>query len=268
MLSRDLSQNQLHILPKSHVQHLIRLVQNHHVHMIQLDGMPAHMVHHTSGGSNNNLDSPETADLPADILAAVDGKHFNALHVFGNPADLLRRLHGQLPGGAQDNGLQFPQIRINLLQGRNAESSRLARARLGLSDNVLPLEQTGNRLFLNGGQLVKSHFSDGPHNALIQKGFNIRQTVLSVCPFCASAAFLTGPFRVPAAFPASPFQVPAAFLTGSFRVPAAFLTASFRIRCSSLAFFPALRNLSSVLRYLYISILFRHSRSTCSFPFP
>ena len=47
-----------------------------------------------------------------------------------------------------------------------------------------PGEQTGNRLFLNGGQLVKSHFSDGPHNALIQKGFNIRQTVLSGCPFC------------------------------------------------------------------------------------
>ena len=57
MFSGNLSQNQLHILSEAHVQHFICLVQHHHGNLVQLNRMAAHMIHHTSRRSHNNLHS-------------------------------------------------------------------------------------------------------------------------------------------------------------------------------------------------------------------
>ena len=105
MLSGDLTKDQLHILTEAHVEHLIRFIQYHHVHQIQLNGASAHMVHDTSRGSHDNLHAPQSRDLTADILSAVDRQHLNAVHVFCDLPQFFRCLDRQFSGGAQDNGL-------------------------------------------------------------------------------------------------------------------------------------------------------------------
>ena len=55
MLSRNLAQNQLHILAEAHVQHLVRLVQHYHIDIIQLYGAPPHVVHDTPRRAHDNL---------------------------------------------------------------------------------------------------------------------------------------------------------------------------------------------------------------------
>ena len=168
----NLAQYQLHVLPEAHVQHLVRFVQHYHVHIVQLDRAAAHMIHHAPRGSHDDLYVPQPLDLLADLLAAVHGKNFDAMHKFRNVPDFLRRLHGQLSGRAQDDGLQLPEVRVYLLQGGYGKGRRLAGSRLGLSDDVLAVQQVGNGLHLNRRQLLKSHLPDRAHDALIQKGLD------------------------------------------------------------------------------------------------
>ena len=173
----NLTQNQLHVLPEAHVQHLVRLVQNHHVHIVQFHGAPAHMIHYAPRRSHDDLHALQAVDLPDDILSAIYGKHLNAMHIFCDLSQLLRRLHGQLSGGTQNHRLKLLQIRIDLLQGRNTECRRLTGSGLGLSDDIVPVQKVRNCHFLNGGKLLESHFPNGPHNPLVQKGLYEGQTV-------------------------------------------------------------------------------------------
>ena len=76
VLIGNLAQNQFHIFPKSHVQHFVCLVQHHHVHMIQLNGVTAHVIHHPSRGTHNNLCTLQSVNLFADFLSSVNGKYF------------------------------------------------------------------------------------------------------------------------------------------------------------------------------------------------
>ena len=169
MLTRDLSQDQLHILPESHIQHLIRFVQNHHVHMVQLNGVASHMIHHPSRRAHNDLGAPQSGDLLPDLLSSVHRKHLNAMHIPGDAANLIRRLHCQFSGGTENNGLEAAKLRVYLLQGGDGKSGCLSRSRLGLSYDVFSFQQIGNGLYLNGGKLLKTHFTDCPHDPLIQQ---------------------------------------------------------------------------------------------------
>ncbi len=139
MLSRNLPQNQLHILPEAHIQHFVRLVQHHSIHIIQPDGMPAHMIHHPARRAHDDLYSSETDYLSADLLSTVDGKHLDPMHIFRYLPQLVRRLDSQLSGRAEDNTLQLPQLRINLLQQWNPKCRRFPRTGLRLPDHIMAL---------------------------------------------------------------------------------------------------------------------------------
>ncbi len=180
MFTGNLSQYQLHVLPESHVKHLVRLIQHHHIHMIQLDGMPPHMVHHAPGGTHYNLCAPQPGNLPAYLLPSVNRKHLDTVHIFRDTADLVCRLHRQFPGRAQDNGLQASEFGIYLLQCRDGKCRRLSRSRLCLSYDVFPLQQIRDRLYLDGRKLLKSHLPDGTHDSFVQKRLYGRQAVRPV----------------------------------------------------------------------------------------
>ena len=105
MLSRDLSQDQLHVLTEAHVQHFVRFVQYHHVDQIQFDRISAHVIHDTSRSAYDDLHAPQTRDLAADVLSAVYGKHFDPVHIFCYFTQFFRCLDRQFSGRAQDDRL-------------------------------------------------------------------------------------------------------------------------------------------------------------------
>ena len=140
MLFRHIRQHGFNILPEAHVKHLVRFVQHNHFYFRGFNRVPSQMVHHTSRRSNDNLNSlGKGSYLFSDILTAIDRKHLHAVHVFGQPSNLLRRLHGKLSGGAQDNPLRSFDFRIDFLYHGNGKGSRLSRACLRLSDDILSL---------------------------------------------------------------------------------------------------------------------------------
>ena len=98
MLAGDLTKDQLHILSETHVQHLIRFIQYHHVHQIQLNGASAHVIHDASRGSHDDLHAPQSCDLTTDILSTVNGKHLDAMHVFSDFPQFFRGLDCQFSG--------------------------------------------------------------------------------------------------------------------------------------------------------------------------
>ena len=168
VFSRNLPENQLHILAEAHIQHFIRLVQHDRVHVVQLDRMTTHMVHHPSGGSHNDLHAAQPCDLPADLLSTVNGKHLDAVHILRHFAKLLRRLDRQLPCRTKNDRLKLAQLRIGLLQNRYSERRRLSRAGLRLPDNILSRQQKRDRLLLNRGERLKAHLLYRTHDPLIQ----------------------------------------------------------------------------------------------------
>ena len=171
MLSRNLPQNQLHILPEAHIQHFVRLVQHHSIHIIQPDGMPAHMIHHPARRAHDDLYSSETDYLSADLLSPVDGKHLDPMHIFRYLPQLVRRLDSQLSGRAEDNTLQLPQLRINLLQQWNPKCRRFPRPGLCLADYILSVQQTGDRLLLYGRKIFKSHLLNRTKDPFVYQFF-------------------------------------------------------------------------------------------------
>ena len=90
--------------------------------------------------------------LPLDRLAAIDAanRHIAAL------AELLE-LHDdlldELAGGGQDDGLRAARPRLHHLDQGNPERGRLAGARLGLPDDVQPVEGLRDECGLDGGGL-------------------------------------------------------------------------------------------------------------------
>ena len=73
MLLWHILQNGLNVLPESHIQHFICFIQYDHANFPGLDCMPAHMIHHTSRCSHNNLyTAAQRSDLSVNILAAIN----------------------------------------------------------------------------------------------------------------------------------------------------------------------------------------------------
>ena len=88
----------------------------------------------------------------------------------------IRYLDGQLTGGEQNQspaGLgrtEFSRIQKEL-QYRQGECRRLSRSRLGDSQQVLALEQAGDRLFLDGSGLFVAYGTDRTLQGVCQGEF-------------------------------------------------------------------------------------------------
>ena len=137
---RGVLQDGFDILPKAHVQHLIRLIQHHCVNPVHFDGVAAHMIHDSSRRAHNDLDTAlQGTDLLVDVLAAVHRKQLDAVGVSGNLANFPGHLNGQLPGGTEDQRLQMLIRRVDLLQYRNGKGCRFTGAGLSLPDNIKAL---------------------------------------------------------------------------------------------------------------------------------
>ncbi len=165
---RNVFQNCLNILAESHVEHFVRLVKHHGVHILAADRFSAEVIHHTSRRPDNNLYSAfQGPDLTGNLLSAVYRQNPDSVHVFGQPADLVGHLDGQLPGRGENQHLCFGTVNINFLKNRNTEGSCLSGSCLGLSDYVHAGHHDGDCLALNRGRLLKSHLLDGPENLRI-----------------------------------------------------------------------------------------------------
>ncbi len=111
--------------------------------------MARDQVEHASDGADDDV--PATAQLRllrADRRAAEDRDDVDAA-ARAVRAQRLRHLDAQLARRRQHERLHLAVARVDVLDDRQAERGRLARARLRLPDHVAAFEQRRDRLLLD-----------------------------------------------------------------------------------------------------------------------
>ena len=169
----NITQNGFDILAEAHREHFVRLIEYHHLHVVQKQGMTAHMIHQTSRRADNNLcTAPEQPDLPLDVLSAVNRRRADAFGMRREATNLITRLYSQFAGGTNHQCLHtLAMLPRNHLNGGNRKGSGFARAGLRLPDHVSATEQQRNGLGLNGGCFLIADIVYGLQNAVRNSQF-------------------------------------------------------------------------------------------------
>mmetsp|Transcript_11572 Transcript_11572/g.25334 ORF Transcript_11572/g.25334 Transcript_11572/m.25334 type:complete len:412 (+) Transcript_11572:401-1636(+) len=100
-LARPL-QHPLHLLREAHVEHLVRLVQNGRLHLRQIQIPPFDVIDEPAGGAHHHVRPPsQRPGLRVYRDPPVEHVHGQSQRL-RRPAELVRDLPSQLPGGTQD----------------------------------------------------------------------------------------------------------------------------------------------------------------------
>lgn len=131
-------------------QHLVGLVEDHHLEVFGLEVLSLHHVDHSSGGAHHDVDSlGEGLFVDLDVGASGAAVHLGAQELSQTGHHSLD-LVGQLPGGGQHQGLDVAVGHVHLVQHGDGEGGGLASSGLGLGDGVSALEQGQDAFLLDG----------------------------------------------------------------------------------------------------------------------
>ena len=104
----------------------------------------------------------EALQLRGVALAAVDRQHMEARHLGGVFLEGLGNLDRELARGREDQRLRGAQVDVDLREDGQRERRRLARAGLGLAEQIRASEDGGNGLRLDRrGRFVADVFQGG-----------------------------------------------------------------------------------------------------------
>ena len=164
---RGARRDRLHILSKSHAQHLVSLIEDQHAHVGQVQGTLVDEIDDATRRADDNLGSAlEGTDLRAVGRATVHGDDIESSGARREVLNRLGALHRELAGGSQDEGLNVAFIRVDDRQQRQAKGSGLAGARLGDTDDVAQFQQRRDGGCLNRCGNTKSHVGHGRKDLL------------------------------------------------------------------------------------------------------
>lgn len=117
-------------------KHLVGLVEDEHLDVVGLEDTALDHVVDTAGGTNDDLGAVlEGLHVLTDVGSTDTGMAVDVHEVTDGDDDLLDLL-GQLTGGSEDKGLASLEVGVDLLQGRDGESSSLSSTGLGLGNDV------------------------------------------------------------------------------------------------------------------------------------
>ena len=170
---------------KAHVEHLVGLVENHGVYVVEVYHAAVYQVDEASRRGHDNLDAlAEGANLALYRRAAVDGQHLKAGSVFGHIGQVAGNLQAQLARGSQYQCLRHTPFQVDALDDGQAEGRCLARARLRQRHDVaVAPEQQGYNLFLHRHRCLKSHLGNGAQQVVAHAQF-FKSHVSYVSKFC------------------------------------------------------------------------------------
>ncbi len=163
LLPLDAAEDVVDVVDEAHVEHGVRLVQDHETDRAEVEPPALDVVDHPARGADDDVGSPpQLLSLRAYRLAAVDRDHPDA-GVGADLPHLLRYLDRQLPRRRQDERLDLAVLWVYRLQQGHREGEGLSRARLGLPYHVLASQQRSYGPLLDGGGFGETHLFDSPH---------------------------------------------------------------------------------------------------------
>ena len=138
------------VLGEAHVEHLVGLVEHDHLHAVERERPPVHVVDGTARRGHHDVHAAgDRLELVHDRLAAVDRQHLGA-QALAVLVDGLADLDGELTGGHQhERHRGGRRVLVEPLQDGQRERGGLAGAGRGLSEQVVAVDQRRDRLALD-----------------------------------------------------------------------------------------------------------------------
>ena len=156
------AQQLVEVVGEAHVEHLVGLVEHHHLEVIKRKGTAMQVIDRSAGRRHHHVDATvQTRQLPPDGLAPVDRQHSHT-QTTAVLVDRLGYLHRQLAGGAQHQGLRRlagPIGQVDAAEDRQGERCSLAGTCGRLTDQVVAGHDGGDRLRLNRGGFLVAEFA-------------------------------------------------------------------------------------------------------------
>jgi hypothetical protein len=174
-------EDRIQILGEAHVEHLVCLVEDDHLHGIERERAARQVVHGAARCRHHDVHAvAQHAGLLADRLAAVHRQHPQAERL-AVPMDRLGHLHRQFAGRHQDQaarrGGRPANAAIEALEHRHVERRRLAGARRRLGQDVVPGQQRRDGLALDGRRLLVAELGEAgrerPREAELGEGARV-----------------------------------------------------------------------------------------------
>jgi hypothetical protein len=163
-LGRRRLEDRLEVFGKSHVEHLVGLVQRHDLHVLELQRPPVDVIQRSSRRGDDDVGSTlQGANLQIHRRAAVDGHDAHA-RAFRILVDRLGDLHRELAGRNEDEtlgGVGVFAVFGDALEHRQRKCRRLAGARRCLSKHVSAAQENRDRFALDGRRLLVAEGGDG-----------------------------------------------------------------------------------------------------------
>jgi hypothetical protein len=158
----------LDVLEEPEVEHLVGLVEHDEATVVEDQRRALDQVEHAADGADHDVPTgTQLGLLRADRRAAEDGDDVDALaRAVG--ADRLGDLDAQLARGREHQRLDLTDLGIDGLEQRKAERRSLARAGLGLADDVAALEHRRDRLLLDRARRFVAHVVEGLEQRLAE----------------------------------------------------------------------------------------------------
>ena len=145
-------QHPLDVLDESHAQHLVRLVEDEGLETLEIERTSLHVVHDASGSAHHDVDAAlQVAKLSMVLGSSIDRKDAETFHALTETFDGLSHLNGEFSGGGETENLRFVNLKVESGKQWQGEGGRLARTRLGHSQQIATFREVGNGLSLNGG---------------------------------------------------------------------------------------------------------------------
>jgi len=137
-------------------QHFISLIEAENLDSVGPEGPTVDHIVHSTGSTDDNLNALlQLGHVLTNVGPADTGVAFN-VHVVTESDDDLLDLLGKLTGRCEDEGLSPFDREVELLEDRDREGCGLASTGLGLSDDIVTLDDRDNRTLLDGGRTLET----------------------------------------------------------------------------------------------------------------
>ena len=165
LVVRSHLENLLNVRAHGHVvKHLVALVQNEHLQVVQRQSLVADQSQDTSGRTHYNVRSLVTLEqllLHSDGLASVDHLSSHVGHELGKTSEFALDLVSKLTSVAHDQGRARVGVLAQALQHVQHKDGSFAHSRHSLAEHIHTEDSLRNALLLHVGGVFETAVNDG-----------------------------------------------------------------------------------------------------------
>ena len=137
LVFRRVFQNAVQLVPETHVEHLVGLIEHHRMQMAEIDFAPAQDIQHTPRRGHDDFHAPgNLVQLAFYAGATVNGANPQIGNILGKILQILGYLHAEFPCRTQHQGFDSLVLGIALFNQGKAEGRCLSCPGLGQGDHI------------------------------------------------------------------------------------------------------------------------------------